>query len=109
MENEYIKRLDKLQRDITWIMHHLLTKDQPIQSPPYVPSYPYNNEIRCSKCGMVFSGITSYSCADSHCPTFAKTYCVSTTYANPAPESYFDGIRASRNNMSNAGDKDYED
>ena len=108
-DKEFTERLKKIERDVEWLIQYLLKKDEPTPVPPFIPDYPYNRETRCSKCGMVFSGITGYSCPDAQCPTFAKTYCVSNTYANPAPESYFESIRASRENMSSAGDKDYED
>ena len=105
MKEEYLKRLDKLQRDVEWITQYLLKRDMPIQPPPYNPN---DYSTRCSKCGLVFSGITGYYCQDSQCPTFAKTSCVSTSYASPAPDSYFDSIRAARGNMSNPGDKQYD-
>ena len=31
---EYIKRLDKIERDLSWIIQYLLKKDEPHQIPP---------------------------------------------------------------------------
>ena len=60
----------------------------------------------CTRCGISFSGITGYYCQNINCPTFTK---VSYSYSSAAPESYFNSIRAARDNMSSPGDKDYQD
>lgn len=59
----------------------------------------------CSKCGISFSGVTNYYCHNINCPMFVKT----TAYSSAASESYFNSIRAARDNMSSPGDKDYQD
>lgn len=37
-----------------------------------------------------------------------KTKCDGYVYDNPAPDSYFESIRASRDNMSPVGDNEYD-
>jgi hypothetical protein len=69
---EYIKRLDKIERDISWIIQYLIKKDEPFQIPPYNP-YDLNKTQLCSKCGMEFKGSTGYYCPNQTCPIFSKT------------------------------------
>jgi hypothetical protein len=68
---EYIKRLDKIERDISWIIQYLLKRDKPISQPPYIPTYESNTT--CSKCGLTFDRTTSYWCINNECPLFTKT------------------------------------
>lgn len=81
---EYMAKLDKIQRDLNWIIRYLMKRDEPMQIPPYNPNQthpwpsgrPYQeSSTTCSKCGMTFKGITSYSCQDPECPTFFNTSC----------------------------------
>ena len=37
---------------------------------PYVPTF--GGFTECSKCGMIFEGMTNYNCPDNNCPTFFK-------------------------------------
>ena len=74
-KEEYMKKLDDIQRDINWIIQYLIKRDEPIQPPPFMP-LPDNLKIyqtNCAKCGMSFEGSTSYYCAKPDCPTFTKT------------------------------------
>lgn len=64
---EYIKRLDKIERDLSWIIQYLLKKDQPFNPPLEI------YKTHCNKCGMTFEGATSYWCPEPMCPTFTKT------------------------------------
>lgn len=70
MKNEYTERLDKIQRDVDWIIQYLLKRDEPVQPPPYTAP---TSTTRCAKCGMSFEGITGYYCSDPRCPTFPRT------------------------------------
>ena len=75
-KEEYLKRLDKIQRDLDWITRHLLQKNDNRwpDLPPYNPNYPgVGNTSTCNRCGLDFSYTTSYSCQDSMCPLFTKT------------------------------------
>ena len=60
-KEEYIRRLDKIERDLEWIIQYLLKKDIPAEPSPYVPSI-------CHKCGMNWSGVMGYVCASQDCP-----------------------------------------
>ena len=68
---EYIKRLDKIERDLSWIIQYLLKKDQPFNPPPFNPPLEIY-KTHCARCGMNFEGITSYLCSHSDCPIFTK-------------------------------------
>jgi len=70
---EYVKRLDKIEKDLSWIIQHLLKKDEPFQTTPYLPSDPNKYKTHCVKCGMSFEGAISYWCPEPTCPTFTKT------------------------------------
>lgn len=74
-KQEYMEKLDKIQRDLDWVIQYLLKKDQPVQPPPFNPDYPGWGSTRtiCSKCGMEFNGVTSYYCANNDCPVQVKT------------------------------------
>jgi hypothetical protein len=73
---EYIERLDKIEKNIDWIITYLLRKDLPVIPPAYTPDkfkFPEPNIIptllTCSKCGINLSPTMSYSCMHSDCPT----------------------------------------
>lgn len=70
---EYIKRLDKIERDLSWIIQYLLKKEDPHQIPPSWPTSPKIYKTHCTKCGMTFEGVTSYWCSEPTCPIFTKT------------------------------------
>lgn len=80
-ENDINSRLERIERDLSWIIQYLLKRDQPIQSPPYIPN-PWPNttpsvprwpdRVTCSKCGMDWSGVTGYVCMDNKCPMQMK-------------------------------------
>ena len=78
-KEEYLKRLDKIQRDLDWIIQYLLKRDEPKSLPPYNPynpNYPgigVSNALTCGKCGLNFSGTTNYACHIPDCPTFVRT------------------------------------
>lgn len=65
------RRLDKIERDLEWIIQYLLKKDIPIQPSPYIPPSPDPNywaQTICKKCGMNWSGVMGYVCASQDCP-----------------------------------------
>ena len=64
---EYIKRLDKIESDLSWIIQYLLKKEQ-LFSPPLQIYKTY-----CNKCGMTFEDVTGYWCPQANCPIFTKT------------------------------------
>lgn len=70
---EYIRRLDKIERDLSWIIQYLLKKDEPSQIPPYLPPDLNTYKTHCAKCGMSFEGVTGYWCPEPDCPIFTKT------------------------------------
>ena len=70
---EYINRLDKIERDISWIIQYLLKKDEPFQIPPSFPPALEIYKTHCTKCGMTFEGVTGYWCPQADCPIFTKT------------------------------------
>ena len=76
-KDEYIRRLDKIERDLEWIIRYLLKKDVTIPPAPYIPplSDPdpnYSAQPICSKCGMDFSGVMGYVCSNVDCPVQLK-------------------------------------
>lgn len=100
-DDKYTKRLDKIERDIEWIIQYLLKKDHPLQIPPYNPS------TICPKCGMNWDGIMGYVCMNQPCPIQpSSTLSVSSVSRND--DEWYTG-RAGRDNMSNPGDKSYDD
>jgi nitrogenase molybdenum-iron protein alpha/beta subunit len=64
-KEEYIRRLDKIERDLEWIIQYLSKKDVPVQPSPD-PNY-WAQTI-CKKCGMNWSGVMGYVCASQDCP-----------------------------------------
>lgn len=74
-KEEYLERLDKIQRDLNWIIGYLLKRDEPQHfPPPYDPNYPgIGSSNMCSKCGLNFFGMIGYVCSVPNCPTFART------------------------------------
>lgn len=72
-KEEYMKKLDDIQRDVNWIIQYLIKRDEPVQSPPYIPDNLKVYQTKCAKCGMTFEGMVGYHCSDSQCPTFTKT------------------------------------
>lgn len=79
---EYIERLDRIERDLQWIIQYLLKKDQPISPPPYNPIYPGigTASTNCAKCGMSFDGVTGYVCYQQDCPKFLRVTCQKRIY-----------------------------
>jgi len=79
-KDEYIRRLDKIERDLEWIIKYLLRKDVPIQPSPYKPppadhDPTYWAQATCRKCGMNWSGTMGYVCPSQDCPMqFKATY-----------------------------------
>ena len=89
-ENDINSRLERIERDLSWIIQYLLKRDQPIQPPPYIPNpYPtiptipttpptipnWPNKVYCPKCGMEWSGVMGYVCMDQSCPIQMKVTC----------------------------------
>lgn len=62
---ELFKRLDRIERNIIGLK-------EPHEYPGDNTPQPYAGETKCSKCGMVFAGATSYYCSQNDCPTFMK-------------------------------------
>ena len=76
-KDEYIRRLDKIERDLEWIIKYLLRKDVPIQPSPYKPPPSDHDSIyfaltTCSKCGMKWNGPMGYVCPSQDCPVQFK-------------------------------------
>ena len=67
-KDEYIRRLDKIERDIEWIIQYLLKTNEPSSPPPYVPPVTPKASTICSKCGMKWEGVMSYYCSSINCP-----------------------------------------
>lgn len=86
-ENDINSRLERIERDLSWIIQYLLKRDQPIQPPPYIPNpYPtipttpptiptWPDKVYCPKCGMEWSGVMGFVCADQKCPIQMKVTC----------------------------------
>jgi hypothetical protein len=83
---KYNRRLDKIERDLDWIIQHLMKKDQPVSPsphspPPYVdgqgkvwpePNSPTPTSVvnKCSECGIIITPVmVGYYCSRSGCPT----------------------------------------
>jgi hypothetical protein len=76
---EYIERLERIEKKTDWIITYLLKRDQPVSPPPYNPGqpgqggWPEPNIIptvtKCPRCGVNLSAMMSYSCSRSDCPT----------------------------------------
>lgn len=60
-----LKRLDEIEQ-------RLGVFDAPKYDMPSMPSY---LESKCSKCGILFEGVTSYYCSQPNCPKFVQPYC----------------------------------
>ena len=76
-KDEYIRRLDKIERDLEWIIRYLLKKDVTIQPSPYKPppadhDPTYWAQQTCSKCGMKWNGVMGYVCSNVDCPVQLK-------------------------------------
>lgn len=79
-KEEYIRRLDKIERDIRWIIQYLMKQDRSIQPPPYVP--PSAKLTTCSKCGVDWDGAMGYACTRSDCVMqFKATWSFNSTSA----------------------------
>lgn len=80
-ENDINSRLERIERDLSWIIQYLLKRDQLTQyiptpfptMPPTVPNWP--NKVYCPKCGMDLSGVMGFVCSDPKCPTQMKITC----------------------------------
>ena len=79
-KDEYIRRLDNIERNLEWIIKYLLRKDVPIQPSPYKPppadhDPTYWAKTTCRKCGMEWNGPMGYVCPSQDCPVqFKATY-----------------------------------
>jgi len=77
-KDEYIQILDKIERDLEWIIQYLLKKEAAIQPSPYIPPSPdpypnYGTQTICERCGMNWSGTMEYVCASRQdCPLLAN-------------------------------------
>jgi hypothetical protein len=69
--DEYIKRLDKIERDLSWIVQYLLKKDECVNPPPFNPTPPIYPiaDSKCPKCSINLAQSMSYYCSRSDCPT----------------------------------------
>lgn len=67
-KEEYIRRLDKIERDLQWLIQYTLKKDNPLQPPPFTTPNTYKTGDRCYICGIDFSQNTGYVCASQYCP-----------------------------------------
>lgn len=63
-KEEYIRRLDKIERDLEWIIQYLMIKDSSI------PTQTSSNV--CRKCGMDFTYNQSYLCSALDCPKMLR-------------------------------------
>lgn len=102
-KDEYMAKLDKLQRDVDWIISYLLKMNAPIQPIQPAPYITYDTATKCSKCGMEWKGVMGYVCSDMNCPVQMKityqTYNISNATASFEVESldpderswYYDG------------------
>lgn len=62
-------------------------------------------EIQCTRCGLKFGQITSYSCPSSNCPIFVQTTLSTSTCTNAKPLSKGDlmkGLEAARELIENS-------
>jgi len=81
-KDKYIKRLDKIERDLSWVIQYMLKKDQSVSPPPYIPTTTFPPNLAkdtCPKCGIDISGPIGYVCQDINCPvglgpTISVTY-----------------------------------
>lgn len=64
------EKLDKLQRDVDWIIQYLLKRDNPIQPPPYNPNTTLQST--CPTCGMNWEPVMGYVCFNDNCPMQSK-------------------------------------
>lgn len=75
-KEEYMARLDKIERDLSWIIQYLLKKDESIPIPPYNPYQPYQYPSTiCPKCNLNMKDRTGYVCPNMDCPTQPKITC----------------------------------
>lgn len=65
-----IEKLDRLERMIG--KHNSPFEYMGDNTPQ--PNYP-GYGTTCTKCRMVFTGVTSYYCPDNNCPSFIKPTC----------------------------------
>jgi hypothetical protein len=63
-KEEYIRRLDKIERDLEWIIQYLMIKGSSI------PTQTSSNV--CRKCGMDFTHNQSYMCGALDCPKMLR-------------------------------------
>lgn len=65
-KEEYMAKLDKLQRDVDWIISYLLKMNVSIQPPPFIPPSTKLTSV-CSQCGVEWIGAMGYVCTRSDC------------------------------------------
>lgn len=76
--DEISKRLEKIERDVSWIVRYMLARDSRPSPPPYIPNPTvpnWPNKVYCPKCGMEWSGVMGYVCMDQSCPIQMKVTC----------------------------------
>jgi hypothetical protein len=68
-KDEYIRRLEKIERDIEWLIQYLSKENEPSPPTPYIPpAAPFQSTSVCSKCGINWEGSMGYYCASLNCP-----------------------------------------
>ena len=103
-----LDRLDKIEEILnsrdekeTFITHDPWLYPSDSEPQPYIQDY-LGGSSTCGKCGMLFTGATSYYCSNNDCPVFFNSHCKVVN-----SNGWYTG-RASRENMSNPGNKDYD-